>query len=161
MAYVNNLARIGDWIEREQVQLYNRTGATLNHGDVVAVDILMSATESTSVAPGGATSGWANAIPMATANIARILACVIDESGKGVADNELGNLFVHGVGDVEMDGNTTLDAGEKLVGTNGETYLSEWATGGYVVGILLEDAEATPGTKLAYFNGFAMFSEDT
>lgn len=159
--YVNNLSRIGDWVERSTIQAYNRTGATLNKGDVVAVDILASSTEATKVTPGGEESGFANVIAMATANIGRILVVCLDDSGQGVGDNELGEFGIHGVFDVEVAPSTTLDAGEKLVGTNAQTYLSEWASGGNVVGLLLQDAEATATTKLVIFDGMAWRSEDT
>ncbi|HKK94580.1 MAG TPA: hypothetical protein VJ925_14190 [Longimicrobiales bacterium] len=156
--YVANLARIGAWVELSRLQAYNRTGATLNKGDVVAVDILASSTEATKVAEGGETSGFANVISMATANIGRILVVCDDDA---VEDNGLGNFVIHGVVEVEVNGDTGLDAGEKLVGTDGQTYLSEWASGGNVVGLLLEDAEASATTKLAIFDGMAWRSEDT
>jgi len=159
MPYVTNLARIGAWISEQTLQCYNRTSATLNKGDVVAIDLLASSTEATKVSEGGVASGWANVISMATANIARILVVCVDDDP--VEDNELGTFLIHGVVEVEVAGSTDLDAGEKLVGTNGQTFLSEWATGGYVVGMLLEDATASASTKLAYFDGMAWRSEDT
>jgi hypothetical protein len=100
-------------------------------------------------------------VSQATANIVRILVVCLDDSGQGVADNELGEFGIHGVFDVEVEGSTTSDAGDKLVGTNAQTYLSKWATGENVVGLLLEDATGSTGTLLVLFDGMAWRSEDT
>ena len=62
------IQRVGNWYTTETFQAFNRTGSQRVKGDILAVDVLASSTEATTVEPGTEASGFANVITPATAN---------------------------------------------------------------------------------------------
>jgi len=138
---------------------YNRSGNTLDIGDVMQVDIIPTpATESTSVVPGGmGTSIWSNVDDPNAAGIKYGVRCVALES---IADNAAGRFRICGIVDAfVIAGTGSVVIGDRLVATTANNLdLVGPAVAGVheqICAIALE-AQTTPTTRTlssVWFNG--------
>jgi hypothetical protein len=134
---------------------YNRSGNTLDIGDVMQVDMMPTpATESASVAPGGmGTSIWSNVDDPNAAGIKYGVLCVALES---IADNAAGRFRICGIVDafvIAAAGSVVI--GDGLVATTGNNCDLVLAADERIIAIALE-AQTTPTTRTlssVWFNG--------
>lgn len=149
-----------DLIELIEKLFTNRTGATLNRGDIVAVDLTGSDGDVQ------AYSAWtlgthddnahpfANVIAVATAHLSGWIFAVCNEDS--IANDAKGKFVVQGVCKIEMVGSSAISNGGLLTPTNAQTYASAGDIDTQVnVGIALEagPTAATAAVKYAIFQG--------
>jgi len=141
-----NITRVGDSIERQTIKAYNRSGATRKKGDILMADLLMTATETTSIVLGDEANVLANLVVPATAGLATFpMYVLLDDT---VADNKIGEWLVSGpmaeISARDDDVATTdVDAGDGIAILNGQHDAEAWTTGNRVLGTWLEDAAAS------------------
>lgn len=139
-----------------KVRATNRTGATVNKGDIIAFDLTGSDGDVDAYGT-NELDPFRNFIAVATAHLnGWIFGVVADTS---IVNDAEGNIIVRGLCDVELaDSDTSaIAAGGTFTGTNAQTYASASADAGVVLGIALEagvDTGAT--TKKCYFDGIQL-----
>lgn len=158
----------GDFFPKEPItyNVWNRTGAALAWGDMVAIPIDFATTQvgidPTQQGDDAAGYVFGAAAAVTTQNATRILAVVQDKNiknGGTIPDNGLVKVALYGLVEVKMNG---ANAGEFLTGTNAavsatpltNTELDGLAAPTGIVGIALQ---ATSGVQVgkALFNGLA------
>lgn len=139
-----NIKRIGQIEGTHGILAYNRTGAKRLAGDIVMLDVLQTATETTGITEGSESSVFANVVLPATAGLAFFPMYVC---GEDIEDDAFGLLI--GCGDVDAmckdddSATTDIDAGDGVSVLNGDHDLEASATGNRILGIALEDAAAS------------------
>lgn len=142
------IKRIGDIEEIEGILAFNRSGAQRKKGDVLMLDVLQTATETTSTTVGDEASVFANLVLPATAGLASFPMYVCaDET---VDDNKKG-LWI-ACGPVELSARdddvatTNVDAGDGISILNGLHDAEASTTGNRILGLWLGDAAASGST---------------
>lgn len=143
---------LGAQYSPRKVQAYNRTGSTINRGQVAMVDILGTQAETTGTAPhsGNPAGAYANMTPVVQTAFEKGAPCYVcaDET---IADNALGWWYMWGEVEVAVcddDVSTTdIDKGDAVTILVSESAraVQEVVTGGTgtrCVGLALEDAAA-------------------
>lgn len=140
------LKHLGADLPTEAIIAYNRSGGQRLKGDVLMRDLLASATETTSIEPGGRESIFANLVLATTAGVDAGFGCVVllDET---CDDNERGLWLQFGFADVRAADDdvatTDVDAGDNITVLNGDHDVEAVATGDPKMGIALQNAAAS------------------
>ncbi len=146
--FVKPMARLGDLYENEYGEFFNRTGATLEPGQVAMLDLLGTQTETTNNIPGDSASGFANLTPVTQAGANAGFPIVVADVQ--IADGAKGRCLVAGIREVAVlddDVSTTnVDIGDAIGILVSESAVAVQASATddlRVLGIALEDAAAT------------------
>lgn len=141
---MKGIKRIGDIEAIEAIIAYNRSGSDRIIGDIVMLDLLQSATETTTITYGDESGVFANVVMPATAGLATFPMYVCLED---IADNDKGLMLACGPAAVmardDDVATTNVDAGDGVSILNGLHDAEASATGNRILGIWLEDAEAS------------------
>jgi hypothetical protein len=162
---IKNVQRFGEWVPNDRIVLYNRSGATVNAGDCLAVDLVGSHQGHTlaQYTADLGTSGddqvnnpLGNAIAIASASghdSGWVIVVCLDSS---IADNACGRFGVRGLFDVEVVGGGAVAIGDRVGPTDAQTYLSKESDGLGICGIAMAAgaAGATPTTIKVLFDGW-------
>lgn len=105
----------GDTFKAGKITITNRTGGDLVQYGVYTVDLLQTATESTTPQ-----AGLGNIVPTVTANLG--MPIVVYDDYKTLADNETGQAVFHGP--VRCLVNGAVAKGDYLKAVNAQTYLT-------------------------------------
>lgn len=139
-----NIKRIGQIEGTKAILAYNRTGAQRLKGDIVMLDVLQSATETTGIVEGNEASVFANVVLPATAGLPLFPFYVCAED---IDDNAFGLMIACGVAEARCkddDAATTdIDAGDGVTVLNGDHDLEAVTAGNRIMGCSLEDAAAS------------------
>lgn len=142
------MQRVGDIEGESGILAFNRTGATLKKGHIVMLDVLKTATETTSVVVGDEAGIYANVVAPATAGLAFFPMYVVGDDE--IEDNKKGYLIASGpvefMGRDDDAATTDIDAGDGVSVLNGQIALDASTTGNRVLGIALADAAASGST---------------
>ncbi len=154
------LARLGDWMPKDEIKAFNRTGGTLNYGDVVALDLTGSDGDVSTYAeylatPNNEASPLANVIAVGSAAASGWILLVAQET---IADNAKGNFLLKGLTQVNVVGSSAVAIGGRLAPTSGQKYLSAEADGLAVCGIALQAGPTggTPDLTHVVFDGWCI-----
>lgn len=163
----NRVSKLGFWFPDVSDIFINRTGSTLVHGQVVALDLTGSDTDVRTLAllyaesPVDLSTGpLANVIKVgATNDKGWIYVVCLDAS---VADNDKGRFGIIGLYDVMTapgDGTTAAIAiGGGIAPTSGQVYASPASDGTAFIGVALaaSPTAAAAGLAKCLFNGFSI-----
>ena len=136
----------------------NRTGSALSKGDVVALDLDSSASETQTIGnfshdtDDEETHPFAAVVNVATADLDGGIFLVAMDS---ISDDAIGQFAMQGFVDVQVEtGRSALDM---LAPVNGATNLSVLADGEVSVGTLMEgNSSGSTANRKVLFNGFAL-----
>ena len=140
-----SIKRVGDIEGVEAILAYNRSGATRTKGQILMLDVLGTATETTSIVVGDEASVYSNLTTPATAGLALFpMYVLLDESCE---DNTLGLWLASGVAEISTRDDdvatTDVDRGDGIGILNAQVSAEASASGNRVLGIYLEDAAAS------------------
>jgi len=149
---------LGDHHGLVKQKFYNRTGATLNRGEVAMEDWLDTQAEVTSTSPGNEDGIFANLTPVTQASLEEGFPIVVCLDAT-VADNAVGNFLVYGYCEqtlVLKDDTSTadIDKGDRISMLVSESaiavqaFATGAAAGNRTLGIALEDAATGAGSSL-------------
>lgn len=114
--FIKGLGRLGDAYGTCYGEFINRTGATILKGQVVALDLALSATETTSGLPGGEESAFANVVTCTQAFVDDGYPILVATGD--ILDNKRGQFVIEGVCEVAVlddDVSTTdTDPGDQI-----------------------------------------------
>jgi hypothetical protein len=155
------ISRIGDFLPKQELHLYNRTGATLNPGDVIAIDLTGSDQSATyaqylaSYQSNPEKNPLANAIAVASGNDDGWLYAVAQET---IADDGVGRFLLKGLTLVKVVGSSAVVNGARLKPTAGQVYLSAEGDGLAIVGVALGDGATDSDVDKVWtiFDGWAI-----
>jgi len=141
---MKGIKRVGDIEAIEAIMAYNRTGGDRLQGDIVMLDLMQTATETTTITYGDEAGVFANVVLPATAGLSAFPMYVCLED---IADNELGLMLACGPASAmardDDVATTNVDAGDTISILNGQHDAEASATGNRTLGVWLEDAEAS------------------
>lgn len=140
------LKRIGDWIETCEVDAYVRGGAVIK-GQYMMLDMGGSDAATTNITVGDQNSVFSNVVTPTTAGIAAGYPIYV--ANEAIADDDWGTFTAYGVVEAACAdddvGTTNIDQGVALEVNNGVRYADGAGAASRIVGIGLEDAEASSG----------------
>lgn len=133
---------------------YNRTGSTVTKGTVLAIDVTMTATESTNLIPGSPSSGLLNLrAPAAQDLVSGFLAVLLDDS---CADNAKAKWGYRGSMKVKVQKDSgNISIGDPLVGSTSQ-YADADPTAGYKYIAKAKEAVTGPSSPVlaeCFFEG--------
>lgn len=141
-----------------RIKAINRTGSTALAGQVVVLDMVVSATEVVSGASiGSSTHAMSNFVtPSKTVSRSAGIACVVEDAS--IADNAAGNLVLSGVVSADVVATTgSVKPGEPLIVTSTGVLNRVMSSNHKVFAIALQEHITTPtgkAKKNVLFNGF-------
>lgn len=153
---VKAIGQVGAWAASHYGKGYNRSGAAISKGDIMEIDLLLSAAETTTDGEGPA-GKLGNFIKPTTAGL---FASIFVVAMEDAADNALFKFCLKGVVKalVHADVLDGTDAHDVLAAVNASHVLNLKGVGELDAGIaiLLENTLSTPDAlALVYFNGEA------
>jgi predicted RecA/RadA family phage recombinase len=154
-------ARLGDIYDTKDIKCVNRTGSTINPGEVFALDLAGSDgdvdTEAEQAARTTAlptASPHGNVIGVGSGHVAGWIFVVAQET---IANDATGTFRARGKTKVKCVGSSAFSNGARLMATASQTYLSALTDGKASVGIALADGPASAGVISVLFNGVCFY----